>query len=599
MKSNKSLFNSTLFKSNITRFLPFSILFLIIELIIYPTIVYFNYDLRNDLDLDSLILLGIASDVFACIFACVFAILVFSYLFSANKCIAIHSFPIGRKALFTTNLISAYVLLVAPQLIGLGVAIPGILMFASAYAAKTALLLQFSTIFLLSFIALSIGTLAMMLAGNAFAGAIIYVILNFVYSTMVMLASFAMSIFGTGLSEDIFINEKSCYVLSPFVDLLVNLSQYDSEKFYGHKGYYIALAIYFVVSFAICAFAFLLYKLRELEVAGEMAAFEKELPFIRVIVSIIGGAILSIFICEISTAGKILYALLYIVFSFIVYFATQMVLKRKFNIFSGKLVIRWLICCALSLGVVLGLAAFETNYIPDANKVKSANINISYNIESKDEKNIKQIQELQKLLVENCRNNNNNLVKTVEDYAEVPDNDYFNVLIKYNLKNGKLVQRSYEYSGNDKKIANLIREIEGSNEYVDIFDYIDSMGVKYTVMSMTLAELNESGAMDVEIASKNYEKAFALCKEDVKVLTKNYSSLNAGLMSDPCEICINCLLDKDNDKDAVKAFKNLRDTSFVEGYYSYYDYDTGEFEIYINSLPKDSKLMSFAKANQQ
>ena len=599
MKSSKSLFNKTLFKSNITRFLPFSILFFIIEIIIYPTMIYFNYDVKNELDFDSLIMLGISSDVFTFIFACAFAILVFGYLFSANKSIALHSFPIGRKALFTTNLISGYALLVAPQLIGFALAVPGIVMFSSAAIAKAALLLQFSTIFLFSFIVLSIAVLAMMLSGNAFAGAIIYFILNFVYSAMVMLASFAMSIFGTGLSEDILIGKKSTYILSPVADLLFNLSQYDSEKFYGQTGYYKALIIYFAISFAVCAFAYLLYKLRELEVAGEMAAFEKELPFIRAIVSIIGGAILSIFICEISSAGKFLYALLFVVFSFIIYFATQMVLKRKFNIFSAKLFIRWFICCALSLGIVIGLAAYQTNYIPEVSKVESANVNISYNIENKDEKSIKKIQELQKLLIENCRNNQNNLVQKAVDYVDVPDYNYYNVNISYTLKSGKIVQRSYSYEGNSSKLEALIREIEGSNEYVDIFENLDNLAIKYTVKNMSIAEYNENGAVDIEIDSKNYEKAFELCKEDVKTLTENYSSLDTGVYSESVEVWIGCTLDDANDKSAIKKFRDRTDTAnFVEGYYSYYDYDTGNFDIYINTLPENSKLIAFAKANQ-
>ena len=598
MKSSKSLFNKTLFKSNITRFLPFSILFLIIELIIYPTIIYFNYDGINNLDMDSLLILGIASDVFAFIFACVFAILVFGYLFSANKCIAMHSFPIGRKALFTTNLLSAYVLLVAPQLIGFCLALPGIVMFSSALVLKTVLLVPLSSIFLFSFVALSIAVLAMMLSGNAFAGAIIYVILNFVYSSVITLASFMVSIFGTGLNETVLLDDKISYILSPAVNLTVNLSMHDSDKFYGFKGFFVALIIYFALSFAVCAFAYLLYKLRELEVAGEMAAFEKELPFIRAIVSIIGGAILSIFICEISSAGKFLYALLFVVFSFIVYFATQMVLKRKFNVFSFKLFIRWFICCAISLGAVIGLAAYQTNYIPDAGKVESANINISYLVESKDEKNIKQVQELQKLLIEECRNDKNSLIKTVEDYAEVPENEYYDISVSYNLKNGKTVMRDYGYTGGNSKIDKLIKEIETSNEYVDMFDFMDSLGVKYKVKSMTLAEINDSGAVDIEISPKNYEKAFALCKEDIHNMTENYNSLDGTADIASCEIWVNCVLDKNNSKKALDALKKRRDSSFIEGYYSYYDYNTGEFEIYINSLPENSKLVSFAKANK-
>ncbi|MBR7060927.1 MAG: hypothetical protein IKI34_04270, partial [Eubacterium sp.] len=346
-----------------------------------------NYNARDKIDFDTLSVLGIISDILVFGFAGVFAILVFGYLFSANKCNALHAFPIGRKALFTTNLLSAYLLLIAPQLIGYLLALPGILMFtAETSAVSAAVLIQFSSIFLFSFIVLSIAVLSMMLSGNAFSGAIIYMILNFLYSAIVVILSYSTSIFGTGLSEEIFLT-KSHYALSPVVNIIFNLLKYDLTAKFVAPGFFKAIIIYFAVSIIICVFAYLIYKRRELEVAGEMAAFEIELPFIRVIVSIIGGFVVSLFIGSILSFGKFGFLALYIIFSFIIYFATQMVLKKKFNIFSVKLIIRWVICCALSVGIALALASYETNYIPKTKDIESSKIKISYSIESKDEEN--------------------------------------------------------------------------------------------------------------------------------------------------------------------------------------------------------------------
>jgi ABC-2 type transport system permease protein len=601
MKSSKSLFNATLFKSNINRFLPFSILFLIIELIIYPLILFFNFDSRNSLDYNSLIPMGIASDAFTFWFAGAFAILVFGYLFTANKCNALHAFPIGRKSLFATNILSAYVLLIVPQLIGFGIAVPGIIMFAKAEIAKTVILLQIATIFLYSFIALSIATLAVMLSGNAFAAAIIYIIINFLYSALVLIASLALSVFGYGLGQDVLINDYS-YIFSPVADLVYHISKFDMQSFQGASDFYKALIIYFIAAFAICALAFLLYKLRELEVTGEMAAFEQELPFIRIIVSIIGGAVMSMFIGTILESGKVGFAAMYIVFSFIVYFATQMILKRKFNIFSGMLIFRWVLCCAISIGIVLGLSAYETNYIPEAAKVESANVYTTYNIGfEKDESGINRAHQLQKALIEYAKGNAETIERRTEEYGEelVPDSPHLNTTFTYTLKNGRVVTRNYTYLGDDEKINTLIKALESENEYRNIFDSLDSIGVDYSVKSITISDYTGVESLEYTVSASDFDNVLELCKQDAVSVTENYSSLDLNNEDTAHDIWIVLSIPKrGTDK---KLIEDLAGKNYIEGYFSLDEYSNSkayELDISINKLPKDSKTLQFAKENQ-
>jgi ABC-2 type transport system permease protein len=613
MKSNKSLFNATLFKSNILRFLPFSILYTIIELVIFPLVLFFSYGAKNSIDFEDLLATGAVSDAFSAVFAGVFAILVFGYLFSANKSNALHAFPIGRKALFTTNTVSAYVLLVVPQLIGFVLGTPAMLMFAKTGVLKVFIPMNLAMIFLFSFIVLSIGILAMMLSGNAFAGFIIYGILNFLYAAAVVLLSFAVAFFGYGLKEEIFITDSK-YLLSPIVNIFVNMSNYTTteiQKVFSvdiSPAFYISLAVYFAAAIVICAVAFLLYKLRELEVAGEMAAFEKELPFIRVIVSVIGAIVITMSIGSIINAGRIGMIALYVVFSFMVYFAAQMILKRKFNIFSGKLILRWVICCAVSIGAVLGLAAYETSYTPDAAKVENASINLTYDIKKQDEKGVKQIEELQKELIrytkasddENIRGSN----RLIEDYAveEDPYKFYLSVEIEYTLKNGKTVEREYAYKGDDKKINTLIKALESENSYVNIFDSLDEIGVKYTVKNINITEYTEAEAEEYSIDVKNCDEFIDICKKDVNALTKNHSSLvKTDESYSSTDISINCKLDKDNDKEVLEKLKELSISRFIEGYCSYDEFGLEEpysdLNIYISSLPRDSETLQYAKEN--
>ena len=601
MKSNKSLFNPTLFKSNIKRFLPFSILFLIVELIIYPLMIYTNHFQNGNsrIDFDELATMGIASSVFAGIFAGVFAILVFSYLFTSNKCNAIHAFPIGRKALFTTNLLSAYTLLVAPQLIGFGLAIPGIAINANATVLKSALLFQLSTIFLFSFIAISIGVLAMMLSGNAFSGAIIYLILNFIYAAFVLLVNWAVSTFGYGISNLSGLDEYN-FFLSPAVNLLIKAANSDSSnKFCISKEFYISLLIYFVVSFAVCFIAFLLYKLRELEVAGEMVAFEAEIPFIRVIVSIIGGAVFSMGVGSVLSTGRFGYAVLYAVFSFIIYFATQMILKKKFNIFSIKLIIRWVICCALSLGFILGLSAYETNYIPASDKIESAVFNATYSVNA-DTENTAQIRELHKELIEYSKEGK---APSSYEYEAPVDESYLSITLNYHLKNGKAVEREYLYDiGSSKKVDSLIDGIESKDEYENIFDYLDSLDSKYKIDRIIINDYTDSD--EIVLDSKDFDEFIGICKEDINTLIKDYSSTKRSEFKgteNEFDICLSGTISKGEELENIpeRSYGN----SFIEGFFSYYEsYDlmannkkSYELEIHLNTFPKDSKALKFAE----
>ena len=600
MKSNRSLFNATLFKSNINRFLPFSVLFLIIELIIYPLVLFFNFNSKNALDYNSLIPMGIASDAFAFWFAGAFAILVFGYLFTANKCNALHAFPIGRRALFITNIISAYVLLVVPQLIGFGLAIPGIILYSKAAIAKTVILLQLLSILLYSFTALSIAVLAVMLSGNAFAGAIIYIILNFLCAALVMIASLALSVFGYGLSQDVLIGDKSI-ILSPAVNLLYHIAKFNMHSFQGAGDFYKALIIYFIASFAICAIAFLLYKLRELEVAGEMAAFEQELPFIRVIVSIIGGAVMSMFIGTILESGKVGFAAMYIVFSFIVYFATQMILKRKFNIFSGMLIFRWVLCCAISIGIALGLSAYETNYIPESAKVNSANIYTTYNIDiENNEAGVNRALELQKALIVYEKNNAKRIDSQTEENGEsVPYTPYLNTAFNYTLKSGKEISRNYTYLGDDEKINTLIKALESENEYQNIFDSLDSIGIDYSVNSITISDYTGVESLEYTVNASDFDNVLELCKQDAVSVTENYSSLDLNNEDAAHDIWIVLSIPKKGtDK---KLLENIAGENYIEGYLSFDEYFNSKeygLDISINKLPKNSKTLQFAKENQ-
>jgi len=600
MKSSKSLFSKTVFKSNIKRFLPFSVLYAIIECIILPLIIFSAYNPKKPLGIDEFAALNGISDVFAFGFAGIFALLTFWYLFTSNKCNALHAFPIGRSSLFVTNFISAYVLLVVPQIIGYAISLPGLFMYGEMI--KESLLLAVTSIFVFSFICLSIAVLAIMLAGNAFSGWIIYCILNFTQAALFVIASGAISVFGIGLYSSDNIIAEGNYFLSPLINLMINriklINVYNGTD--ESSKYYMMLAIYAALCILICLLALCLYKKRELECAGEMTVFSVEIPFIRVIVAIIGASMLS-FIIGSFLETQIYYLILYIIFFFVVYFATQMILMKKGNVFTKGLVARAVVVCAVTVGIVLGASAYSTNYLPDVKKVESVRVNTTYNLDLKDDEAQQKAAELQKALIEYSKNDDSSswFSSGVKEY----DENTISIQFDYTMKNGKLVSRSYDYDAKDKKINAMITALEKEAPYQTVFEYLESLDIDCTVTSINCYNNSKPYADDINIDTKDYDAFLNLCKEDFNTIKSNYSSLGGRNLSDDWSITISCSIPKDTNKaiiDEINQTLYSREAQLYVDTFSPENANKLTLDINIYSLPKNnSKVAEFLNSYQQ
>jgi ABC-2 type transport system permease protein len=596
MKSSKSLFNKTLFSSNIKRFLPFCIIFAVAEFIIFPVIVYSSYYGREcGIEFEDYISLNIASEVFAFIFAGFFAIAVFFYLFTPNKCNPLHAFPIGRKALFATNWLSGYILLIVPQLFGFMLALPGIILFSKD--RKEIIIFQLASIILFSLICYSFGVLAAMLSGHVFAAVTIYFILHFIYAAIIYIMNFAVEILAIGIQDNELFDSDSLY-LSPVAQLLeikMTSDEYSST-------YFIPLLIYAAAAIVFSLIAYRLYKARRLECAGEMAAFKAELPVLRVIIAIAGAAFLSFLICTLLDFGKIGNCALYIFLSFIFYFGAEMALNKKFNIFKPSLFLRWFICCAVSLGLVWGIAQYQTGYIPEADKIESATLSFDYDIDAKQSEDVEAVRALHGSLIDYAKGNyrRQNRNRIIESYEKGVNYRSNYITIEYELKNGKTVSRDYTYYYDNDKIDAQIKALEEKNPYRNIFDMLDESGAKYTVTQITAENYTENDTPSYTVKPGDYDKFIALCRKDVESMTKNYSSLTAKNDEEIYnQVTIYCILDKGTDNET--KMKLADDDDFIEGYLSFdggtqYSTIGDGFEIGIN-LPRDSKAIKFLKDN--
>ena len=527
MKSNKCLFSKTVFKSNVLRFLPFAAPLLIAELIAFPLALY-NSDPKFTLETFSYT--SLASDIISMIFAGLFGILVFSYLFKPNACNAFHAFPIGRKALFVTGFVSAYTLLVVPQLIGLAAGIPVITRMGTAPAQF--ITLGFVSIFGVSFIALATAVLAVMLAGNLFASVVLYGIVNFIYIAAVSILKAAVMGFGVGLSNVSIVPDNS--YLSPLASLVLSkISLGNSiagalltEQKTNLADYYKLLIIYVVAAVAVLAVSYLLYKIRKLEVAGDMVSFKAEIPVISIIAAVFGGAFFTALLGSIFSFGNVSIIISYIIFTLLCYFGAQMILRKKAKVFGVKNFIIWALTAVITLGATLGIAMYETYLVP-AKNIKSIEVGTDYDFEV-DREEFTTVYDLHQALIKNELKGKTPVqlilgsTNTDEklEYSYDTEDSYvpsYCVNLTYTLTNGKLVERNYTVIQGTKEVDALVDKLEEKHHAKTVFDWMDE--VDYTLKGCTIEDYSsedENGDYKtVTLSKEDAEKLYALCKADI------------------------------------------------------------------------------------
>jgi ABC-2 type transport system permease protein len=496
MKSNRCLFNRAIFKSDFKRFLPFAIPLLIANIIIFPFVIFSNFNIKvYPLNLDDFADISMAADIACFIFSGVFAVLVFSYLYKPSTCISLHSFPVGRKGLFVTSFLAGYVLLVLPQLAGFAVSLPSI--FATSKAPGTIILLQIVSIFADSFIFFSSGVLAVMLAGNIFAGSVLYLVINLAcYAIWELFNTFVMEI-GVGINTPD--DDSVFFFYSPLTELFVSKESYGT-RFVGENdlsqfsAYFTKAAIYFAISLVVIALAYLLYKARRLECAGDMVAFKIEIPVISVLVSLVGSAVATLLIREIASFGRELMLWFFAVFCLIIFFLTQMILRKKANVFSLKIIILAVVTCLIAVAAIWGTATYRTNLIPNAESVKKVVVNTSYDIELTDKADIDSVRDFHVKLLENTKNDAFLLNSSWNNYNRVIDSSYtvYSISLNYELENGKTVERYYSFRETDKELVSIVEAFEEKYHPKSVFDTLDR--IKYEVYGASIHIFdNENG----------------------------------------------------------------------------------------------------------
>ncbi len=411
MKSGTSFFNFGIFRKNLTRFFPLWLVYTIGITLIFlaadPTPAYMNRELLSWLQ---------PMTILSCAYGALSAICLFSDLYTARRCNALHAMPLKRDCWYVTNVLSGLTFAAIPSLV-----LFIVLSARYASAIPTIGLVCFG--FLLQFLVFfGITLFCVMLTGNFVATVLLT---GFFCLFSLLCYVFAMEIYlpllwGVRLVENPFTR------FTPFI-LVVETYILPMEPWDG----WTYLGIYTAVSCVLLAAGWLLYRKRALECAGDFLAFRVTGPALIILVTPLCGSLLYAFFDVFGAAN---YTFLFIGMG-LVYFVLQMLLERSARVFHLKSILGFAALC-IAVGVSLYITQLDPlgieSYIPDSKDIVEVQLGKYYN----------NTQDSTPEYIEVVRNLHA-AVLADEDYVRADDESSEYVSIIYTLRSGRKVERSY------------------------------------------------------------------------------------------------------------------------------------------------------------
>ena len=208
--------------------------------------------------------------------------------------------------------------------------------------------------------------------------------------------------------------------------------------------------IYAAVGVALLALVWWLYKKRPSETAGDAMSFRWLQPIARWSIGLCGGLGLGLFLNYVilgsSFAGLLICQL---VMGVICFFAAQMLLKKKFRIFTSRWWVETLALVLTLLAVTLCIKLDITGYqhrVPDAEDVTSVRFNASYaDFTTDDPAAVESVISLHRAILEQYDETGERLEnRTYLDTEGGPTTCY--VRVDYQLRNGTSLRREWSVS---------------------------------------------------------------------------------------------------------------------------------------------------------
>ena len=401
---------------------------------------------------------------------------VFGYLYNARSSNMMHSFPVTKAELFSTNALSALLILWIPQVVAFILTsalcvicgVPGVLGFF-------ALWLMFEMMYAIFFVAFAV--FVAMFTGQAWVVTFFYMAFNFVYELGILLWYMVRTVVSYDLMMSQVTDPEFVNVFSPIVYLL---DQTGFETIYDYsvmdmgmvtsrvevRGVSTAL-IYAAVGIVFLAGAFLVYICRANETCGDFLTIRQTKPAFRFCMGLFGGCSLGLFAAYLleNVSGDEVNYISYMVFSLIFvimcYFIAEMFVRKSYRVFKKNIMAEAAICCVLVCTMVFGARASaisDVKYMPgDTSEIVMAGFRAEYPIATIDNKvMLEKVMDVNRFIVDNYDALTAQKKKSMGlSVNEIENMEYVDINIRFRTDKGKLYSKGlwYYYSENEPDSA--------------------------------------------------------------------------------------------------------------------------------------------------
>ena len=480
MRSKTSCFNGTLFRKNLSRYWPLwglaSFGGAMFPLAMLLELLHNGFRFWSPLETRQAYytVLSYGVPVISIVYAILCAMAVWSYLYNARSVGMMHTLPIRREGLFVTNVLSGLTMMAIPY------AVTGVLLvlvtmlfggFEPMGVLVTVLGVMGESLFFFG-----LATFCALIVGNIFMLPALYGLLNFI----AVLTDFMVNLLAQGFCFGL----NSSYSgtvewLSPVVYLVQKISpnstyetQWVTDRLGGQRyetsvltsvtlenGWLIAA--YAAAGAALLGLAWLLYRRRRSESAGDVVAVGWMKPVFRygcaVYAAILGGRLLYALLWDSFQSGRYFTVLPMILCMIaggaIGYYAASMLLAKTPRVF--KTTWKGMLAVALGCAALCGAMKFDVfgvvRRVPAADSVKQVNLYAAdsnyYLTPGQDDALIEEVRALHQAIINDKDYALTAASAASEAYSgadeEIP-HAYTNVRFTYTLNSGLKVERQYD-----------------------------------------------------------------------------------------------------------------------------------------------------------
>lgn len=371
MTSRASCCNGTLLRKNMARFWPLWALFTLTLLVDYPMIL--SIETANSVHgaegivYDATFFFGV---YITAIYAVIAAACLFRYLHNTRSAYMLHAFPVTRNSLFFTNVLSGLLFFLVPVSFVSGLCL--LILIPCGAAPLNAMLLCWLVLCLAYLFFFGLAVFCMYLTGKTVSGVLAYAVLNFIVIAVEGLLQLVIqpALYGIALGSN-------AYTLptSPMVYLI---SEVLTDTYIGPEYYnriysidWVYVGVIAAVGLVFLAGAWLLYRRRHMENAGEVITVKWARPIYQILFALVGALTIGLLIAEILSGGDYGDSPIFLVFwlsfgGFIGWFVAEMRLKKTVKVFRGRAFLGFA-CFAVTLS--LFVLAFYWDWFGIVHKV--------------------------------------------------------------------------------------------------------------------------------------------------------------------------------------------------------------------------------------